>query len=102
MADYDCHPLWALDPGIVGNYAPERFDLSEPLTRDLNEWADAFNSFLDRDNPADTVISPADQAAHEQRGRQLAIRIARERPDLEIYAYQTDIGVVRVYAEDAL
>ena len=29
-------------------------------------------------------------------------RMARERPDLEIYAFQTDIGVVRVYAEDAL
>ncbi len=102
MADYDCHPLWALDPGIVGNYAPDLLGLSETLTRDLNEWADAFNSFLDRDNPADTQISPSDLATHEAHGRQLAIRLARERPDLEIYAYQTDTGVVRVYGEDAL
>jgi hypothetical protein len=91
-----------LDPGVVGNYAPDLLGLSETLTRDLNEWADAFNSFLDRDNPADTEISPSESAAHEARGRQLAIRLARERPDLEIYAYQTDTGVVRVYAEDAL
>lgn len=102
MADYDCHPLWALDPGVVGNFAPEDLGLSEELARDLNEWAAAFNSFLDRDNPAESLASPQQHSAHESQGRQLAIRLARERPDLEIYAYETDIGVVRVYAEDAL
>jgi hypothetical protein len=94
--------LWALDPGVVGNFAPEDLGLSEELGRDLNEWAAAFNSFLDRDNPAESLASPQQHSAHEAQGRQLAIRLARERPDLEIYAYETATGVVRVYAEDAL
>jgi hypothetical protein len=102
MADYDSHPLWALDPGVVGNFAPEDLGLSEELARDLNEWAAAFNSFLDRDNPAESLASPQQQSAHEAQGRQLSIRLARERPDLEIYAFQSDIGVARVYAEDPL
>jgi hypothetical protein len=86
----------------VGNFAPEKLGLSDELTRDLNEWAAVFNSFLDRDNPADSLASPQQQSAQEAQGRQLAIRLARERPDLEIYAFQSDIGVVRVYVEDAL
>ena len=102
MADYDCHPLWALDPGVVGNFAPEDLGLSEELSRDLNEWAAAFNSFLDRDNPVESLASPQQQSAHEAQGRQLAIRLARERTDLEIYAYESSTGVVRVHAEDAL
>lgn len=102
MADYDCHPLWALDPGVVGNIAPEDLGLSEELSRDLNDWATAFNSFLDQDDPAHSLASPEQQSAHEAQGRQLAIRLARERPDLEIYAFQSDIGVVRVYAGDPL
>jgi hypothetical protein len=102
MADYDCHPLWALDEDLVGDFPPEDIGVSAELCRDLKEWAQSFNASLDRENPADTLVTPEEHAAHEQKGRQLAIRIARERPDLEIYAYETATGVVRVYARDAL
>ncbi len=57
---------------------------------------------LDRDNPADSLASPQQHSAHEAQGRQLAIRLARERPDLEIYAFQSDIGVVRIWRGRAL
>jgi hypothetical protein len=102
MADYDCHPLWALDADLVGDFPPEDLDLSAELCRDLKDWAQSFDASLDRDNPADSLVTPEEHAAHEQRGRQLAIRLARERPDLEIYAFETATGVVRVHAGDAL
>lgn len=102
MADFGCHPLWALDPGLVGDFPPEHIGLSDELCRDLYNWAASFDASLDRDNPADSLITPEEHTAHEERGRQLAIRLARERPDLEIYTYETATGVVRVYAEDAL
>lgn len=102
MADYDCHPLWALDEDLVGDFPPEDLGVSVELCRDLKDWVQSFNAALDRDNPADSLITPEEHAAHEQKGRQLAIRLARERPDLEIYAFESATGVVRVYAGDAL
>ena len=51
MADYDCDPLWALDEELYGDIAPELMGLSPELTRDLNAWAEAYTSSLNRDGP---------------------------------------------------
>lgn len=101
MADYDTHPLWALDDDLCGDFAPEDLGLSTELTADLNAWAEAYTSSLDRET-ALSRWSEMQHAAHEAAGRPLAIRLARERPDLTVYAFERDTGVVEVHASDPL
>jgi hypothetical protein len=100
MADYDSHPLWALDEDIYGDVPPEHLGLSPELTRDLNAWAEAYSSSLNRENPAESLWSDEQFAAHEAMARPLAVRLARERPDLMIYVMDRDVGVVEVHGDD--
>lgn len=102
MADYHCHPLWALDEDLYGDFAPEMLDLSPGLTHDLNAWADDFTSSMNPDDPATSLWSDADRKAHEARARQLAVRLARERPDRMIYIMDPEIGVVEVKADEPI
>lgn len=102
MADYHCHPLWALDEDLYGDFAPEALDLSSGLTRDLNAWADDFTSSLNPDDPAISLWSDADRKAHEARARHLAVRLARERPDRMIYIMDPVVGVVEVKADEPI
>ena len=44
MADYDCHPLWALDADLVGDFPPEDIGVSAELCHDLKDWAQSFNA----------------------------------------------------------
>jgi hypothetical protein len=101
MADYHCHPLWALDEDLYGDFAPEALDLSPDLTRDLNAWADAFTASLDPDDPAVGRWSETEHAAHAAQARPLAVRLARERPDRQIYVLDPVVGVVEVLADEA-
>lgn len=100
MADYDCHPLWALDEGHYGCFAPEELGLSPELAGDLGAWADAFTASLNRDDPANSLWTDEQQRAHDEQGRTLARRLARERPDLMVYVMDREVGVVEVHAED--
>jgi hypothetical protein len=102
MADYDCHPLWTLDEGRYGDFAPETLNLSPDLTRDLNAWAEAYTSSLNRDDPANSRWTEAQHRAHERAGRPLAVRLARERPDLTVYVLDGPIGVVEVHADEPM
>jgi hypothetical protein len=102
MADYHCHPLWALDEDLYGDFAPEALGLSPDLARDLNEWADAYTSSLDPDDPAVSKWSEAEHQAHEAKARPLAVRLARERPDRMIYIMDPEIGVVEVKADEPI
>ncbi len=101
MADYHCHPLWALDEDLYGDFAPETLDLSPALTRDLNAWAEAFTASLNPDDPAAGHWSDAAHAAHAAQARPLAVRLARERPDRRIYVMDPVAGVVEVAADEA-
>ena len=100
MADYYTHPLWALDQDLHGDIAPEELGLSAELTRDLNEWAEAYTASLDPDDPAKSLWSDERHETHAAMARPLARRLARERPDLTVYVLEQDIGVVPVHAED--
>jgi hypothetical protein len=101
MADYDCQPLWALDEGLYGDFAPDALGLSPELTHDLKAWAEAFTASVDRDDPATSLWSEDRHREHEARGRSLAERLARERPDLEVYAWDRTAGAVAVRGEEA-
>lgn len=85
MADYYCHPLWALDDDTYGDFPPEQLELSPELAEDLNRWAEAFTNSLHPDDPGASLWSQAERSAHEMEGRALAIRVAREKPDRRIY-----------------
>ena len=100
MADYDCHPLWALDDGLYGDIPPGDMGLSGELTRDLDAWAEAYTSSLDRDDPAVSRWSDEQHRAHAAAARPLAARLARERPDLEVYVLDGETGVVQVHPDD--
>jgi hypothetical protein len=100
MADYDTHPLWALDEDIYGDFPPEHLGLSSELTRDLNAWADAYQQSFNRDDPANSHWSEAQHAAHAAEARPLAVRLARERPDLMVYVMDDTVGVVEVHADE--
>lgn len=102
MADYHCHPLWALDEDLYGDFAPEALDLSPDLTRDLNAWAEAFTASLDPDDPAAGRWSEAEHEAHAAKARPLAVRLARERPDRMIYIMDPEVGVVEVKANEPI
>lgn len=96
MADYHAHPLWAMDDDLYGDFPPERLGLSAELIRDLSAWADAFTSSIDADDPARRTWSDAQRKEHIREGRALAIRLARERPDLKVYVEDGENGVVEV------
>ena len=100
MTDYFTHPLWALDQDLYGDIAPEEMGLSSELTRDLNDWADAYNESLDSEDPSKSLWSDEQRKAHEDMARPLAARLARERPDLTVYVLEPDVGVVPVRADD--
>jgi len=102
MADYDCHPLWTLDEGRYGDFAPETLGLSPELTRDLNAWAEAYTSSLNRDDPANSRWTDEQHKAHERAGRPLAVRLARERSDLMVYVLDGATGAVEVHADEPI
>ena len=100
MADYHCDPLWALDEDHYGCFAPEMIDLSPALTADLNAWAVDYDTSFNADDPIVSQWSEEQHQAHALQGRQLAVRLKRERPDLMVYVMDTEIGVVEVHADE--
>jgi hypothetical protein len=102
MADYYCHPLWALDDDVYGDIPPEALDLSPELTRDLNAWAEAYTSSLNAEDPAVSKWTDEERRDHEAKARPLAVRLARELPDRMIYIMDPVVGVVEVKAADPL
>lgn len=102
MTDYDCHPLWLSTKNFESNVSPAELDLSPELARDLKQWADAFDSSLNRENPAESFWSDEEHEAHMRLGRPLAVRLARERPDLVVYVMDYQIGQIAVHADDSV
>jgi hypothetical protein len=106
MADHDCLPLWFMDdPDAYGCFDPHEFGISWRLACDLVDWAEAFDGAIDRDDPGGpSPWTDAQFAEHEEQGRALAVRLARElaatgRGDVTVYVHTRAAGVVPVRAD---
>ena len=99
MAEYQCDPLWAIDEDLYGCFAPADLGLSPELIDDFGTWAAEFDASYDTEDFSKSLWSTDQQADHDARGRQLAIRLKRERPDLMVYVLEPEVGVVEVHAD---
>lgn len=98
MCDYQCDPLWGLDDGY-GCFSPRDLEISPELAADLEQWAAAYDSSFDADDPAMSRWSEAEIEAHEAEGHRLAVRLQRELPDRVVFAFDRHVGVLEVRAE---
>lgn len=96
MADYGMYPLWAMDDGNVGNFAPQDLGVPDELSADLWTWANEFDMSLDPGDPATSRWSEERRRAHVERGIALARRIKSEYPDREVFVHDVNGELVEV------
>jgi len=96
VAKPQAHPLWALDDDLYGDFPPEKLGLSPELLRDLAAWADARADPAAIDQSAAGAWTEDERRQHKRRGKALAVRLARERPDLRVYVDDEEHGVIEV------
>lgn len=101
MADYGTLPLWAMDEGLIGDFAPQDLGVSEKLTADLWTWANELEASLNPDDPANSRWSADRHRQHVEEGIALARRIKRELPDREVFVHDASGALVEVTSEDA-
>ncbi len=99
MADYGCYPLWAMDDGLVGHFAPSHLGVSLELENDLWAWASEFDVSMNVDDPARSNWSADRYKQHIEEGRALARRIKRELPDREVFAPDTEGTLIEITDE---
>lgn len=95
----ECHPLWALDDDLYGDFPPSAIGLSDKLSRDLLDWVEDFTALIDAAQDADREPNEAELSAHSARGRELAKRVAAERPYLLVFVEVPGEGDVPVSAD---
>lgn len=96
MADYGTDPLWGMDEGRLGPFAPTALSLSDELVAALDAWNAAHQASFNEDDPATPKWSGTQAAAHVAEGLALAQRIADERRDLAVFAYDETGQLVEV------
>lgn len=96
MAEPGRHPLWALDPGLDGDFSPYALELTYELASELEIWGDADTMRDDTDTPERSTWSQSEIEEHQAQGRHLAAWLAREMPDRTIYVMDPRLGVVEV------
>lgn len=93
MADYDCWPLWNVSE--VGNVDPETLPLSAVTRQDLANWAQRYDSILNRDNPLESGFETAEAAAaFNEEGWRLWGCLRQELPDFRFVYFDNDQGKV--------
>lgn len=80
MSDYDCHPVWVYEDGVLqDNVPPDRIGVSPDLARRLEQWAARYDAILDRADPRRTAWpSAAEERDFGATGRLLAQAVADE------------------------
>jgi hypothetical protein len=84
MADYGCHPLWAMNSRLT-SIPPNEFSISPQLAVDFESWAVAYDRAFDLDDPSRMVWTDAERQAHETEGEDLARRLKSERSELTVF-----------------
>ncbi len=87
MADYSCYPLWAMDEGKIGPFAPNHLGVSLELENDLWSWASEFDMSIDLDDPAKSRWSDERHREHVAQGMVLARRLKAELPDRAVFVH---------------
>lgn len=108
MADYECFPLWR--PTGEGDLDPATLGLPSALTTRLLAWADAYDSALNRDDPASPLPMRAaflrdgedEWHSFEREGHTLWREVQEVRPDLRVRYHSTLPGRVLEPGEDEL
>jgi hypothetical protein len=96
MADYGTYPLWAMDDGLIGDFAPQDLGASGELTADLWAWANDFELSLNTDDPVESRWSVDRHKQHVADGLALARRIKHELPDREVFVHDANGELVEV------
>lgn len=100
MTDYGSFPLWGMDDGAIGNFAPQDLGVSDELSADLWAWVNDFDMSFNPDDPATSRWSDERQRAHVEQGVALARRLKCEFPDREVFVHDTRGELVEIEAVD--
>lgn len=96
MADYGTYPLWAMDEGVIGDFAPHHLGVSLELENDLWAWSADFEMSINMDDPANSLWTEERHRQHLEEGLALAHRIKRELPDREVFALDAEGTLVEI------
>lgn len=96
MTDFGTYPLWAMDEGLVGDFAPNQLGVSLELENDLWTWAGEYDASLNVDDPANSDWSEERRRQHHAEGLEIARRIKQELPDREVFALAADGTLVEI------
>ena len=77
--EYECHPLWIRDERGTRNVAPRELPISDELAREIDRWAQAYESTYEKSDPALSGFR-SEKRAHEfdVTGRELLGRLMVE------------------------
>ncbi|BDP41667.1 hypothetical protein DAETH_16360 [Deinococcus aetherius] len=108
LADYECFPLWR--PDGEGDLDPAELNLPANLTARLLAWADAFDSTLNRNDPASPLPMRAaflrggedEWHGFEREGHTLWHMLQAARPDLRVRYHSTLLRHTLEPGEDEL
>lgn len=79
MADYQCHPLWGVQPDDFGDISPDGLPISLELKKSLHDWATRYDLTLNMDDPASSGFdSKKLESLFIEDGRKLAIKLQEE------------------------
>lgn len=79
MADYQCHPLWDMSPGMYGDVDPNTLPISMELKRQFADWAQMFDETLDMSDPASSGFKSAESKTDfKAKGSELAEQLQKE------------------------
>lgn len=79
MADYQCHPLWDMSPGMYGDIDPNTLPISTELRQKIADWARFFDESLDIEDPVNSGFNSDEiKAEFKVQGIKLAEQLQQE------------------------
>jgi len=103
MADYECFPLWLSYDSFFENIDPNSLQITQELKEMLGEWADKFDSTLDREYPPDSGFKTlTEEAAFKEQGLRIyEMMTAQLMGKYEVHYFDVFSGVLHKSFEEA-